>query len=420
MSLVTLSVDSDEKDVKEKEDREDFTPIQTHLRPFLVLLQCFALHYPENGQSLSHMKKIKAVHPMESPTRESKLSVQFVYCLVILIIMSLNVLRYIPSFWVGYDFIPNLTTPRVINIVWFCQCFFNSVFIFKTCSRYGNLHAFIHFYNSISTDEISRRLNLKTSYVKFRKIVWFMVAIGSGMIIFNVTGCFLIIFIEENKTFEILQTDPFPASRLVTLPILIVGLYCFAAWLLPLGLVALLLLLIKYQFDTITSRLQKLLKEDGQKAIFKINEIRLKHLQITKAVEILDRDIRLFFAGVYLAGILICCFIAYNLINRKISGTFEMVMYLYWLIMNKIIIISSSVLAAQVNEAVSLFVPVIHLNPDLFDTGYPKQVSLFVSKLNGPAVGFTMMSTVTITKELLLTLAGLYISYLFLLMQFQL
>ncbi|XP_062610020.1 uncharacterized protein LOC134271818 [Saccostrea cucullata] len=286
MSLVTLSVDSDEKDVKENKDQEDFTPIQIHLRPFLVLLQCFALHYPENGQSLSHMKKIKAVHPMNSPKLESKCSGQFVYCLVILIIMSLNVFRYIPSFWVGFDFIPNLTTPRVINIVWFGQCFFNSVFMFKACTR----------------------------------------------------------------------------------------------------------------FDIVISRLEKLLNEDGQKAIFKINEIRLKHLQITKAVEILDRDIRLFFTGVYLTGILICCFIVYNLINRKISGTFELVIYLYWLIMNKIIIISSSVLAAQVNEA----------------------VNFFVYKLNGPAVGFTMMSMVTVTKELLLMLAGLYISYLFLLMQFQL
>ncbi|XP_055957041.1 uncharacterized protein LOC130012920 [Patella vulgata] len=46
-------------------------------------------------------------------------------------------------------------------------------------------------------------------------------------------------------------------------------------------------------------------------------------------------------------------------------------------------------------------------------------VTLFLSKLTGPPIGFTAMGFLTVTKEVILTIFGLYLTYFFLLLQFK-
>ncbi|GFO27965.1 odorant/gustatory chemosensory receptor-like 122 [Plakobranchus ocellatus] len=47
------------------------------------------------------------------------------------------------------------------------------------------------------------------------------------------------------------------------------------------------------------------------------------------------------------------------------------------------------------------------------------QLQMFLSKLNGPPMGFTIFGLITVTKELILTLFGLYITYGVVLLQLE-
>ncbi|XP_050405701.1 uncharacterized protein LOC126821336 [Patella vulgata] len=46
-------------------------------------------------------------------------------------------------------------------------------------------------------------------------------------------------------------------------------------------------------------------------------------------------------------------------------------------------------------------------------------LTLFLSKLTGTSIGFTAMGFFTITKEVILAMVGLYLTYFFLLLQFR-
>lgn len=46
-------------------------------------------------------------------------------------------------------------------------------------------------------------------------------------------------------------------------------------------------------------------------------------------------------------------------------------------------------------------------------------VNLLVAKLHGPSIGLSVLGIITITKEMILTLAGVFMTYLFLLIQFK-
>lgn len=46
-------------------------------------------------------------------------------------------------------------------------------------------------------------------------------------------------------------------------------------------------------------------------------------------------------------------------------------------------------------------------------------INLLVAKLHGPSIGLSVLGIITITKEMILTLAGVFMTYLFLLIQFK-
>ncbi|XP_060070614.1 gustatory receptor for sugar taste 61a-like [Ylistrum balloti] len=151
-----------------------------------------------------------------------------------------------------------------------------------------------------------------------------------------------------------------------------------------------------------------------------MKDIRLKHLQLCKALSILEQDTKYLISVNFITNIFLICFILYQIVGSNSSiSALGYVTFSFWLITNFSFITSLSITAAQVNEqAHSPLEYIFDVEMDQVSRSEALQLQLFLAKLNGPAIGFTVMGMVTITKELILTLAGLVLTYFFLLLQF--
>ncbi|XP_033735137.1 gustatory receptor for sugar taste 61a-like [Pecten maximus] len=151
-----------------------------------------------------------------------------------------------------------------------------------------------------------------------------------------------------------------------------------------------------------------------------MKDIRLKHLQLCKAVAILEQDTKYLISVNFCTNIFLICFILYQIVAT--NSTISLMGYItfsFWLVMNFSFISSLSITAAQVNEqAHSPLDYIFDVEMDDMSRSEALQLQLFLSKLNGPAIGFTVMGLITITKELILTLTGVVLTYFFLLLQF--
>ncbi|XP_059155874.1 uncharacterized protein LOC131940954 [Physella acuta] len=121
----------------------------------------------------------------------------------------------------------------------------------------------------------------------------------------------------------------------------------------------------------------------------------------------------------YLATIIGCCFLLYMLIYSKLEVLF-IAMVVFWLTFNALIALTLSIGLSQVHEAAHQPLEALFTieTSDKADTSQAIQLQLFLSKLTGTSIGATVLDLFTITKEALLTIAGAYITYFLLLIQF--
>ncbi|XP_021360412.1 gustatory receptor for sugar taste 61a-like [Mizuhopecten yessoensis] len=163
-----------------------------------------------------------------------------------------------------------------------------------------------------------------------------------------------------------------------------------------------------------------MIEDNGQSISQKIKDIRRKHLQLCKAVAILEQDIQFLISGNYVSNIFLICFIVYQLVTSGPLSAMAYVAFSSWLVMNVMVTLTVSIIAAQVNEqAHSPLEHIYDVDMNAASAFESLELQMFLSKLNGPAIGFTAMGFVTVTKEFILTLGGIILTYFFLLIQFK-
>ncbi|XP_055957043.1 uncharacterized protein LOC126821335 [Patella vulgata] len=88
------------------------------------------------------------------------------YCVAVIVLVWINVLRYIPSFWVGFDYHPNQTVNRVIKQTWLIQCAITVSILLWHC-RKGTWNCFYkNWYQMIMDESCSNYINKKTNQMR--------------------------------------------------------------------------------------------------------------------------------------------------------------------------------------------------------------------------------------------------------------
>ena len=335
------------------EENQDFEPLQKTTKPLLLVMKVFGLYHDPSIQS--------RILPELSPTAVKRVKkhtasayILTAYSGLVTLFLLLNILRYIPAFFVGHQYTSNheLTVFRVILAGWYFNCFLNTAILFYACHKNGRLNGFFGYYNKISTDEIARKLKTQTNCANFRRKVLLNSLVAVGLVLLNVVGSLYIAFMDLEGGSATVATNPFPIHFTTLAIVSIVTVYCSAAWSIPVVFVTTLASVLRYQLGIVTYRIRDLMHTKEKCVIKKLNDFRIKHLHYTNAIDLLDRDFQYLFAASYVCSIWICCFTLYQLVNTKDLPTGSAIMYGVWLSCNLLIVLIISISAARVTDQV--------------------------------------------------------------------
>ena len=332
-------------------EEKDFVPLQETTRSLLLAMKVFGLFHDPSVASRIQPEHCLRTH--RSGIQQTAFTyISTAYSGIITLVLLLNLLRYIPAFFVGHDFTSELTVFRVIVIGWYFNCFLNIAIIFYACYRKDRLNKFFEYYNKISTDEIARKLKIQTNCARFRRNVCLGTIIAIVLVLFNTVGSLYMVFSDLENGSAIVMTNPLPVHYSSLALVAILSLYCSAAWILPVVFVITFASVLRHQLGTVTKSIKDLMDTKEKCVIRRLNDFRLKHLHYTKAIDLLDRDFQYLFAALYITALWMCCFILYQLVNTKDLPTFSMIMYGAWLTSNIVIVLALSISAAHVNDQV--------------------------------------------------------------------
>ncbi|XP_035827664.1 uncharacterized protein LOC101849397 isoform X2 [Aplysia californica] len=151
----------------------------------------------------------------------------------------------------------------------------------------------------------------------------------------------------------------------------------------------------------------------------RLQQLRERHLVLCETVEVLDRSFCVILAFIYGVSIGLCCVLLYDLINIHMDLSVAFVIC-FWLACVTTMMGVTTYFVAQVNEAMhAVAYDIQTVQTDGITSQDHTQLQLFLAKLNGPSMGFTVLGMVTVTKEFMLTIFSLILTYAVILLQFQ-
>ena len=250
---------------------------------------------------------------------------------------------------------PNSVYCNGIVTVWHLQNLAMFLVSLKSShSKYGGQTKAFEFWDTKIREELTL-LGVGFPEERFRKrqkIVLFLAAI---LVIFNFVGTTLLIVDVFETDFDILFSAPFPRTIAVKFVSSCILAIQTLIWILPIWYMVVISTLLTMTFKVLNEFLKNLITDNCFNMACEFRRIRLLHLNLSKMVSDLDKDFRYYFATLFLFGICLACFTLYQII-RTPMGTWNLVMFLFWLMATLSLLGIISVSAAIVNEAVGIFI----------------------------------------------------------------
>ncbi|XP_061174197.1 uncharacterized protein LOC133183252 [Saccostrea echinata] len=398
------------------------TPLRLHMRPLHLTLGIFGLwHSAKNGKVEPELEKSGNNKELTKPRFAFK--VLRIYCIFICCLLTFNVLRYIPSFWVGIDFVPGLTALRVVILLWYTQNAISAIVLFVFFDNKDHFQKYTEQYNRVISDQISKRLKTNPGCQIIRRCMIRNLVIGWSFVIFNSLLLASLIFSNIVPVFVVITCNPMSyTSVMVRILVCFIQFLNSGVWIFPIVLHYTLTTAIQLRFEELNGLIENTALDKCDDRFEIVKNVRQKHLQLCKMVETVDQSLSYYVANMYTANIALACFIAYNMINgfSTSSSIPETIILSFWLASSFFILFIISKKSATLHEkAHDLSSLVMDINLEGATIQDIAQINLLVSKLHGPSVGLSVLGIITITKEMILTLAGVFLTYFFLLVQFR-
>ncbi|KAK3610269.1 hypothetical protein CHS0354_022333, partial [Potamilus streckersoni] len=372
------------------------------IKPITRCMTVFGIYYWRKKTGIHNSADADA---STGPSRCAPLSSTIIYNIIVVLALCFGLFRLLVSMIKG-GASTEILLFQMLSFSWEFLCAVNGLICLKSSTnRFGHLHVFYkHWQEKVTTD--FRELKIQYNNKKLRRaflitftITWMVIALNIvviGILIFAPLG-------EVSDAFGLLFTSPFPNST----PLIAVGFifhfYKTCAWILPAPLVIISSLAIKYGFLALCDAMEREISLSKDRLTDRLRYFRKAHLNLCRCIEILDKDINILNANWYAVNVPLTCFVLYSLINFG-QDIFSKAAFTFWLVTGLGYVAMTSFFAASLHEtAHSLQEPL--LEAETYDITPEKhaQLNLFFVKLNGPSIGFTVLTLITITKELMLT-----------------
>lgn len=242
---------------------------------------------------ICHRRQKHEVHPaLDDPARKTSLIVKrstenFLrfYCVFVCTLLSLNVLRYLPSFWVGIDFIPNLTALRIITLLFYLQNAIVSIVLFIFYDNRNHFESYVKQYIDAVEDQISKSLMLNPNSHRIRKCGAKNLAIGWTC--FTIIASLTIFAINSNfsPVIPVLACNPFPSTSLsVRVLASFVQIISSGVSVFTVVMFCTLVSAIEFLYDDLYDVMKQTTIDKNSNRLDFFKNIRKKHLQLCKMV----------------------------------------------------------------------------------------------------------------------------------------
>lgn len=279
---------------------------------------------------ICHRRQKSEVNPaIDDPAKKTSIIVKrstenFLrfYCVFVCTLLSLNVLRYLPSFWVGIDFIPNLTSLRIITLLFYLQNAIVSIVLFIFYDNRNHFESYVKQYIDAVEDQISKSLMLNPKSNRIRKCGARNLAIGWTYFTINASLTIFAINTNFSPVIPVLACNPFPNTSLsVRVLASFVQIISSGVSIFPVVMFCTLVSAIEFLYDDLYDVMKQTTIEQSSCRLDIFKNIRKKHLQLCKMVETVDQSLQFYVAAVFVINLGIACFTTYEMINKSVPST---------------------------------------------------------------------------------------------------
>lgn len=324
------------------------------LKPILISMKIFGLYHEGQSTQTLVVPLSKTSEPDKTNHRCSGV-LRRLYSIIVLCVLAANILRFIPSFWVGYSYFAKSTVFRVISLGWLIMCFCHCFLCYRMFEKPTHFKSAEQLFNLLVSDNLSNECKMQPECQRLRRLVIILTCSAWVAALINFAAFIMFCFSDFASDFAAVIVNPFPSTIIFKILILIPTFYCCGAWLFPVVFQVILFYIVKVKFIQFKKALEKTVKEENTYFISQLKSYRLKHLQLCNLVSILEKDIQYLLITAVGIGIFLACFILYVLINSKGQGMMEIIVEIFWLVSQFLTVISISITAALVNSQVSIY-----------------------------------------------------------------
>lgn len=323
----------------EKEDHfiEYFLPICKAFKPLFSCMTLFGIYHERRRAAIIDNANRDEMSATNGGSKHTSNTFGKFYHLFIMVAMIMNAVRYIPSFWVGMNYMSDITISRVIVCAWLIQSAITGIILFIMCENNNQLPEFVYMYNQLMTDRVAKEIKLNSHCGKLKAYSMSSVLIGVPLVLANTIGIFALSFMDKTNSFRASVVNPFDHES-IPLSILMITTFLFesAVWILPVFFFICISLTLSLQFRSLNFSFSQAMKDEasGQTPMLMdcLKSIRRKHHQLCKAVEVLDGGFKYLIMNVFGINIFITMFIMYQLISGKPLDTLTFVINLFWFV----------------------------------------------------------------------------------------
>ncbi|CAC5374083.1 unnamed protein product [Mytilus coruscus] len=415
----TLSKHSSAKIAWTNEDIRSTDDISITMYWYIITMSWLGFFHPFKILKDGH-KEIPLTKTKSSQCRKTVM--HFGFCFSLALLLGIHSIRTIVGIFVG-DLLDETRNFKLVYSTWVTLCFVTSASILYVSYKPEGICVFFDQWNK-SREFAFTQLGIvtKTRTIKLKVKAYLIIALI--LLAVNVAATGILMFAglgSASDSFIFVFSAPFKPTTTVKVFVYLSNCISGIPWLFPVIFFVLICSILKDDMETYNIFFNKQTKDSNGKIGKDLTRLRLVHLELCKTISSLDSSFSWLLFTWFVLNIANGCFIAFLLLNSSYD-TFGTTVLVSWLITSFVYICATCISAAILHEKLTAHAPLEYLYDIDINDVKPEdqpQLYLFLSKLTSSSVGLTAFGLVTITKELLLTLAGLYLTYFFLLLQFR-
>ncbi|PIK59937.1 hypothetical protein BSL78_03157 [Apostichopus japonicus] len=337
------------------------------------------------------------------------------YGVIVMIVLWLNFLRFVPSFFVGAVLDPDRLYFKMIYVTFLLQCALNHTAIFLAITRKSSICQFFHHWEVAIQSDHYNRINLKW----LRRWCRIFAVVGIIYITSHILNQTFGVFgpIESIRNSSDIFVAPFSRHIALHLYVIISNIFGFASWIYTIFLFVTVCICFIRQFENFDARFARAITKARARNVFPENfeDLRHDHEDLCYAVRLCNDSLFTYLNLIaYGTMVPLACFLLYNLLfSNSISGHYSAYfMYIVWLLSIFVNICVVSWIAALVSS--KAHDPREHIfKIDLKNVTMDQllQMQTFLARLSNEPVGFSIYDLVVLTKPFILTIGGLGITY---------